>query len=500
MVEVRAIGEETDSPIKRALLEVASSAIENDKISQSIKGVEASEEYVVINVHEPFSSTSWASELKPGSEEGAVSETLPAGTLPQNGDGESDEAVGLRTGLGVNLVNEMRRRLAPPPSFFAGPFARELESILDAVGGTPLVKLSRLAQVTGCSCQLLAKCEFLNAGGSSKDRIAKAMVISAEQRGLLAPGSILVEPTSGNTGIGLAMTAAVKGYKAVIAMPRKMSNEKQSVLRALGASIVRTPSNVAWNDQRSHVAASIRLLKVLDDNSRLRRLSAAGAFLPDQYRNAFNPLAHFWGTAEELLAQSEGRLDMVVVGAGTGGTVTGVGRLVKARISECLVVGVDPEGSALSALVLRDPKNKRPSFTKAHSGVFGYQVEGIGYDFVPSVLDGGVVDFWEKVSDKEAFACARLLVQREGMLVGGSSGAALAGALKAIDRLKWTRRPDKRVAIILPDSSRNYLSKFISDEWMADHGEKLCRPFAAVARGLHSQESGRRVSDSAQTF
>ncbi|CDJ67694.1 cystathionine beta-synthase, putative [Eimeria necatrix] len=360
---------------------------------------------------------------------------------------------------------------SPPAAFFQSHLARELPSILDAIGCTPLVCLSRVGTAAGVSCQLLGKCEFLSAGGSMKDRIARGMIVTAEASGRLAPGAALIEPTSGNTGIGIALVAAVKGYRSVAVMPKKMSAEKQSIMRALGSMILRTPTKAAWDDQTSHIALSIRLKEEMEDQRKEKKEDSHDcyetpkkeasdepqiAFILDQYRNPANPISHFFGTGPELLHQCGMQLDMVVICTGTGGSLTGIGRRVKLALPNCLVVAVDPEGS-----ILANP-NEQPGKP--------YLVEGIGYDFVPTVLDRDVADFWVKVNDAESLLCSRLLIRLEGMLVGGSSGAALAGALKAIERMGWKDDSSKRIAMVLPDGSRNYTSKFVCDEWMVEKG------------------------------
>lgn len=314
------------------------------------------------------------------------------------------------------------------------------DSILDVVGRTPVVRLNKAA--AELSCEVWAKCEFLNPGGSLKDRIGVRMVIEAEKAGRIKPGDTLIEPTSGNTGIGLAMAGAVRGYRVIIVMPEKMSEEKESVLRALGAEIVRTPTEAAWDDPESHIQVAKRMAEEIPD-----------AYLPDQYTNPDNPDAHYHGTAEEILADFGTDLDMVVIGVGTGGTITGVARRLKEEIPDLIVVGADPYGSILGG----------------GEEVYSYRVEGIGYDFVPDVLDNDLVDRYVKVDDEESFRLARRLIRDEGLLVGGSSGAVLAATLEAAAELE----PGQKCLAILPDSVRNYMSKFLLDEWMEEHGFPL---------------------------
>lgn len=312
------------------------------------------------------------------------------------------------------------------------------DSILDGVGKTPLVPLKRVT--SPLACKVYAKCEFLNPGGSVKDRIALRMVEEAEKSGVLKAGDTLIEPTSGNTGIGLALVGAVKGYKVIITMPEKMSHEKQVVLKALGAEIIRTPNDAAWDDPRSHIQVAKKLQKEIPNSHIL-----------DQYSNKFNPGAHYEGTGKEIIEDLAGQnLDMVVMGAGTGGTLSGTAKAIKEKYPNCYVVGVDPVGSILA--------NK-------DEAIQPYEVEGIGYDFVPDVLDFSLVDEWVKTGDKESFLLARKLIREEGLLCGGSCGSALAGVLQAAKKLS----KDQTCVVILPDSSRNYLTKFIDTNWMKEH-------------------------------
>ena len=312
-----------------------------------------------------------------------------------------------------------------------------LESVCDAVGSTPMVRLSHLGR--DLPCELVAKCEFMNPGGSVKDRIGVRMLLDAERSGRIKPGDTLIEPTSGNTGIGLALAAAVRGYRVIITMPEKMSQEKQVVLEALGAEIIRTPTEAAWDSPDSHIGVARRLREVIPSSHIL-----------DQYANPSNPLAHEEGTGEEILEQTGGKLDAIVMTAGTGGTISGVARLIKRKAPQIQIVGVDPEGS-----ILAGPDEIRP-----------YKVEGIGYDFIPDVLDRKLVDRWIKSNDRDSFRTARQLIRQEGLLVGGSSGAAVWAALQVCRDMK----PGQRVCVLLPDSIRNYLTKFVSDAWMRQHG------------------------------
>lgn len=325
------------------------------------------------------------------------------------------------------------------------------DSILDAIGQTPLVRVSKLMRTYGLKCELLAKCEFLNPGGSVKDRIALRMVDDAEHEGKLVPhsGYTLIEPTSGNTGIGLAMVAAVRGYRCIIVMPEKMSAEKASVLRALGAEIVRTPTEAAYNHKDSHISRAIQLNREIPKS-----------IILNQYRASGNSLAHYDTTAEEILIACNNRLDLLVAGAGTGGTITGLARKIKERVPECQIVGVDPVGS-----VLAQPDHLNgPSDQQGGSSAF-FEVEGIGYDFIPTVLDRQTIDKWYKTNDRDSFRMSRELIG-DGLLVGGSSGSAMSAAIKAIKDSNYHEDPTKTVVVILPDGVRNYMNKFMADDWM----------------------------------
>ncbi|KAJ8396407.1 hypothetical protein AAFF_G00019840 [Aldrovandia affinis] len=319
-----------------------------------------------------------------------------------------------------------------------------LPNILRKIGDTPMVRMNKIPKTFGLKCELLAKCEFFNAGGSVKDRISLRMVEDAERTGILKPGDTIIEPTSGNTGIGLALAAAVKGYRCIIVMPEKMSMEKVDVLRALGAEIVRTPTSARFDSPESHVGVAWRLKNEIPNSHIL-----------DQYRNPSNPLAHYDTTAEEILEQCDGKVDMLVAGAGTGGTITGIARKLKETCPNIKIVGVDPEGS-----ILAEPEELNKTDKTQ------YEVEGIGYDFIPTVLDRSVVDSWIKSNDEDSFAMSRMLIKEEGLLCGGSSGTAMAAAVVVAKELK----EGQRCVVILPDSIRNYMSKFLSDKWMFQKG------------------------------
>ncbi len=311
------------------------------------------------------------------------------------------------------------------------------DSILEAIGNTPMVRLQKIGKNTGCD--IFAKCEFMNAGGSVKDRIGRRMVEEAEKSGRIQPGDTLIEPTSGNTGIGMALAAAVKGYRMIITMPEKMSREKQVVLEALGAEIIRTPTEAAWDAPESHIGVAKELQKVIPNSHIL-----------DQYGNADNPEAHYHGTGKEIVEQMDGPFDFFVATAGTGGTITGAAKRIKEEVPGVKVVGVDPVGSILAG----------------PATIQSYKVEGIGYDFIPDVLEREVIDEWIKSEDRESFLMARRLIRHEGLLVGGSSGSAVWAAVEIAKR----EGPGKRIVTILPDSVRNYMTKFLDDAWMRESG------------------------------
>jgi cystathionine beta-synthase len=311
------------------------------------------------------------------------------------------------------------------------------DSALHLIGETPLVRLSRLDP--SLSTPLVAKVEFVNPGGSVKDRAAVAMIDAAERSGELQPRGTLVEPTSGNTGLGLAMVAALRGYRVIAVMPDKMSREKIDTLRAYGAEVVICPTDVAPESPRSYYRVADRLTEEID-----------GAFQPNQYFNPANPEAHFRSTGPEIWRQTAGLVTHFVVSVGTGGTISGAGRYLKEQKPEIEVVGADPEGSLYSG-----------------GPVHPYRVEGIGEDFWPDTLHKDVIDRYIRVSDRDSFVAARRLVAREGLFAGGSSGTAICAALQVARELD---DPEALVVTLLPDGGRPYLSKVFNDHWMREHG------------------------------
>src|SRR6059058_4006750 len=313
------------------------------------------------------------------------------------------------------------------------------DSILDTIGHTPLVRLSRIG--ASLKTPMVAKLESFNPGGSIKDRVAIALIDAAERDGRLRPGGTIVEPTSGNTGTGLAIAARLKGYRVIAVMPDKMSREKIDLLRAYGADVVLAPTDVPPESPQSYYRVADRLTDEIP-----------GAFQPNQYFNPANPQAHYESTGPEIWEQTAGQITHLVVGVGTGGTVTGTARYLRERNPDLVVIGADPEGSIYSG----GEEHTHP-----------YLVEGVGEDFWPETFDPSVVDRWVRVSDRDAFLTTRRLAQMEGILAGGSGGLALHAALEVA---KEVDDPEALMVVVLPDGGRSYLSKIYSDGWMRQYG------------------------------
>ncbi|MEN9564637.1 MAG: putative Cystathionine beta-synthase [Chloroflexota bacterium] len=324
---------------------------------------------------------------------------------------------------------------------------RVFNNILGAMGHTPLVRLERIGR--DLPVPLYAKLEIMNPGGSVKDRVGANIIEQAEKRGELKPGGTVVEATSGNTGVGLAIAAALKGYKTIFVMPDKMSNEKILLLRAYGARVVITPTAVAPEDPRSYYEVAKRLVR-----------ETPNAILANQYHNPDNPQTHIMTTGPEIWEQTDGKVTDVIIGIGTGGTITGVGRYLKSMNPNITIVGVDIEGSILTEIWQNNGIIPDGAYPKT------YKVEGIGEDFLPSTMDIRVVDAIERAGDRESFLWARQLVRQEGIFAGGSSGSAIAGAIKYCRKLSG----DRLAVVILPDSGSRYLSKFYDDKWMREFG------------------------------
>jgi cystathionine beta-synthase len=320
-------------------------------------------------------------------------------------------------------------------------------NITEAIGNTPIVRLNKVA--SHVKSTLYVKCEYLNPGGSMKDRVALNIIRDAERRGLLTAGGTIVEATSGNTGAGLAMVAALRGYRCIFVMPDKMSNEKVANLRALGAKVVLCPTAVDASDPRSYYEVTKRIVK-----------ETPGAFHANQYHNQANPEAHYLSTGPEIWEQTGGEFDAFVTGMGTGGTISGCGRYFKEHNPKVKIVGVDPIGSIYYELK-KTGRMTRP---------FAYSVEGIGEDFLPSTMNLDVIDEIIRVDDKECFLLTRALSRQEGIQCGGSCGAAVAGAIKYAEQLDQHGQPPQNIIVLLPDGAQKYLSKIFDDNWMRDQG------------------------------
>jgi len=335
------------------------------------------------------------------------------------------------------------------------------ETILQSIGRTPVVRLHRVAE--GLSAPIYVKLESLNPGGSVKDRVGLAMINEAERRGWLRPGGTIIEATAGNTGVGLAMAAAVKGYRCIFVLPDKMSSEKIDLLRAYGAEIVITPTNVAPDAPESYNGVADRLGREIP-----------GAWRPNQFTNLANPEIHYRTTGREIWEQTDGRITHFVAGIGTGGTISGVARYLKEQNPDVKIIGADPEGSVLSG------DKPRP-----------WKVEGIGEDFVPKTFNSQLIDDWVRVGDAESFHTARLLARREGLLLGGSSGTAVAAALRYARRLT----NQHLVVTLCADTGRNYLSKFFNDEWLAQNHLVLnVQPAQSIGDLLRTRGSRQLVT------
>nr|BFD31239.1 pyridoxal-phosphate dependent enzyme [Pigmentibacter ruber] len=315
----------------------------------------------------------------------------------------------------------------------------QTKNILETIGKTPLVKINRLFHKQGVD--IYAKCEFMNPGGSVKDRIGYQMVLDAQKSGRIKPGDILIEPTSGNTGIGIALAGAVLGYRVIITLPEKMSKEKQVVLAALGAEIIRTPTEAAFDAPESHISVANRLAKELPN-----------AHVLDQYANPSNADAHYHYTAQEIIDDLGCIPDYLIAGAGTGGTISGIARKFKELKPGCKIIGCDPVGSILGG----------------GTEVSTYQVEGIGYDFFPKALDVSLIDKWVKTTDEPSFHWARKAIREEGFLCGGSSGTALFGVNEILPEIPT----GSKVVVILPDGIRNYMTKMMDNDWLQKNSFK----------------------------
>lgn len=315
------------------------------------------------------------------------------------------------------------------------------KNILETIGKTPLIKLNKVN--SGLKPTILLKLEFFNPGGSIKDRIGISMIDDAEKKGLIKPGGTIIEPTSGNTGIGLAIASIIKGYKMIFLMPDKVSIEKENILKVYGAKVIRTPNNVKHSDPRSNISVAKKLNKEIPNS-----------FVPMQYENPANPRAHYKTTGPEIYKDTDGKITHLVAGMGTGGTITGISKYLKMKNRKIKVVGVDPEGSLYHHI-----------FNKTKEKIHQYKIEGIGEDFIPKAIDLKLVDAIEIVEDKETFTMARKLVKKEGLLIGESGAAAVIAALRIAKKLS----EKEVIVVVIPDSGRSYISKIYNDVWMKEN-------------------------------
>jgi cystathionine beta-synthase len=338
------------------------------------------------------------------------------------------------------------------------------KNILEVIGNTPLVRLNRV--VRGVRATVLAKLEYLNPGGSVKDRIGITMLEAAEKQGKIKPGGTIVEGTSGNTGMGLALAAAIKGYQCIFTMPDKMSQEKIDSLRALGAEVIVTPTQVDHHDPRSYHSVALRLSREIQNS-----------IFPNQYENPANTEAHYKTTGPEIWEQTEGKVTHVVIGVGTGGTITGVARFLKEKNPKIRVIGADPAGSIFAEM-----------FKSGHKPqVQPYKTEGIGQDELPGNVDFSVIDEIHAIADKDAFLLTRQLARHEGIFAGGSAGAAVCAALRSADKLT----ENDLMVVIIPDSGTRYLSKIYNDNWMREN--QFIEPRVKVSAGQVVQDKQRRA-------
>ena len=334
-----------------------------------------------------------------------------------------------------------------PHNHITNPVKKVYNNVLEFIGNTPLIRLNKVPQSEGIKCQVLAKCEFYNPGGSTKDRIGYRMYQEGVLKGKINKNTTLIEATSGNTGIGIALAGAVNGNKVIITLPEKMSQEKVDTLKGLGATVLRTPTEEPADSVNSHIGLAIKLNKEIENS-----------FIPDQYVNPGNALAHYDGTGQEIWDQTEGKVDYVFISAGTGGVLTGVARKLKEKNPNIKIIAIDPHGSDLA---LPDSLNEKER-GKA------YKVEGIGYDFIPKNCDQSIADKWLKTDDKESFIFARRLIAEEGLLCGGSSGCVISGAIRYLKENNVSE--DKVAVVVFVDGIRNYITKFLNDDWMIEGG------------------------------